>query len=72
VQDIDLPDGVLLVAILRAGQALVARGHSEILPGDYVICLLPPDQERELLRVFLPDEEALRVQETSELDISEE
>lgn len=72
VQDIDLPDGVLLVAILRAGQALVARGHSEILPGDYVICLLPPDQESELLKVFLPDDEALRVQETSELDISEE
>ena len=72
VQDIDLPEGVLLVAILRAGQALVARGHSEILPGDYVICLLPPDQEGELLKVFLPDEEALRVQEASELDISEE
>lgn len=72
VQDIDLPEGVLLVAILRAGQALVARGHSEILPGDYVICLLPPDQESELLKVFLPDEEALRVKEAAELDISEE
>ena len=71
VQDIDLPDGVLLVAILRSGQALVARGHSEILPGDYVICLLPPAQESELLKVFLPDEEAARVQEESELDVSE-
>lgn len=70
VQDINLPDGVLLVAILRDGAALVARGHSEIMPGDYVICLLPPDKERELLEVFLPDEEAHRLQEACELEIS--
>ncbi|MEZ5125571.1 MAG: NAD-binding protein [Thermoleophilia bacterium] len=72
VQDIDLPEGVLLVAILRDGHALVARGHTEILPGDYVICLLPPDQEKALLMVFLPDAEAARLQVESELDISEE
>ncbi len=72
VQDIDLPDGVLLVAILRDGNALVARGHSEILPGDYILCLLPPAEERQLLEVFLPDEEVLRVQEMSELEISED
>ncbi len=72
VQDINLPDGVLLVAILRDGDALVARGHSEILPGDYVICLLPPDKETDLLEVFLPDEEAHRVQEASELEMTDE
>lgn len=69
VQDIDLPDGVLLVAILRAEQALVARGHSEILPGDYVICLLPPDQERALLEIFLPSDDIQRVQAEAELDV---
>ena len=72
VQDIDLPEGVLLVAILRAGDALVARGQSEILPGDYVICLLPRGQEQELIRVFLPDEEAERVCEESELEVSDD
>jgi trk system potassium uptake protein len=71
VQDIDLPEGVLLVAILRAGGALVARGHSEILPGDYVICLLPRGQEEELIKVFLPGEEAGRVQDDSELETSD-
>lgn len=71
VQDIDLPEGVLLVAILRNGGALIARGHSEIMPGDYVICLLPRGQERDLIKVFLPGEEAERVQEDSELEVDE-
>ena len=71
VQDIDLPEGVLLAAIVRAGNALVARGSTEILPGDYVLCLLPPGKERELIKVFLPEEETERVQHESELDTSE-
>ncbi len=70
VQDIDLPEGVLLAAIVRAGRALVARGSTEILPGDYVLCLLPPGGEKDLIKVFLPEEEAERVQELSELDTS--
>jgi len=71
VQDIALPEGVVLAAIVRAGHALVARGSSEILPGDYVLCLLPPGKEKELIKVFLPQEEADRVQLESELDTSE-
>ena len=71
VQDIDLPSGVLLAAIVRAGHALVARGSTEILPGDYVLCLLPPGKERDLIKVFLPEEEPERVQFESELDTSE-
>ena len=71
VQDIDLPEGVLLAVIVRAGHALVARGSTEILPGDYVLCLLPPGKEQELIKVFLPEEEPERVQFESELDTSE-
>jgi trk system potassium uptake protein TrkA len=71
VQDIDLPEGVVLAAIVRAGHALVARGSTEILPGDYVLCLLPPGKEKELIKVFLPEEEPERVQLESELDTSE-
>jgi len=71
VQDIVLPEGVVLAAIVRAGHALVARGSTEILPGDYVLCLLPPGKERELIKVFLPEEEPERVQFESELDTSE-
>ena len=71
MQDIDLPEGALLAAIVRAGKALVARGSTEILPGDYVLCLLPPGKERDLIKVFLPDEEPERVLLQSELDTSE-
>ncbi|MCX6373127.1 MAG: NAD-binding protein [Actinobacteria bacterium] len=71
VQDIDLPEGVVLAAIVRAGHALVARGSTEILPGDYVLCLLPPGREQDLIKVFLPEEEPERVQFESELDTSE-
>ena len=71
VQDIALPEGVLLAAIVRAGHALLARGSTEILPGDYVLCLLPPGKEKELIKVFLPEESPEKVQEESELDTSD-
>jgi trk system potassium uptake protein TrkA len=71
VQDIDLPDGVILAAIVRAGHAMVVRGSTEILPGDYVLCLLQPGKEKELIKVFLPEEDIEWVQRTSELDTSE-
>lgn len=71
VQDIDLPDGVLLAAIIRAGHAMLARGSTEIMPGDYVLCVLQPGKEKELIHVFMPEEEPEKVQEASELDTSE-
>jgi trk system potassium uptake protein TrkA len=71
VQDIDLPDGVLLVAVVRAGRSMLVRGSTEILPGDYVLCVLPPGKEHELVKVFLPDEDIERVLLQSQLDTSE-
>jgi trk/ktr system potassium uptake protein len=71
VQDIDLPEGVLLAAIVRASHAMVVRGSTEILPGDYVLCLLQPGKEKDLIKVFLPEEEPEEVQRRSELDTSE-
>ena len=68
VQDIDLPSGVLLAAIVRAGQALVARGSTMILAGDYVLCLVPRGKEKDLIKVFLPEEDSERVEKQSELD----
>ena len=71
VQDIDLPEGVILAAIVRAEHAMMVRGSTEILPGDYVLCLLQPGKEKELIKVFLPEEDTDEVQRTSELDTSE-
>ncbi len=71
VQDIALPDGVILAAISRASHAMVVRGSTEILPGDYVLCLLQPGKEKELIHVFLPEEDIEKLQRTSELDTSE-
>lgn len=71
VQDIDLPAGVILAAIVRAGHAMVVRGSTEILPGDHVLCVLQSGSEKELIKVFLPEEDSEEVQRTSELDTSE-
>jgi trk system potassium uptake protein len=71
VQDIQLPEGVLLAAIIRAGHALPARASSEILPGDYVLCVLPPAKGKELIKVFLPEESPEELERESELDTSE-
>lgn len=71
VQDIELPEGVLLAAIIRAGHALPARGTSEILAGDYVLCVIPRAKGKELIKVFLPEESPEKLEKESELDTSE-
>lgn len=56
IDDIQVPAGVLFTAIVRGGTAILARGHETILPGDYVLCLLEPGRERDLIKAFLPSE----------------
>ena len=69
IQDIRLPEGVLLTAILRDGKALLARGSAIILPNDYVLCLLEPGAEKELIRSFLPSERPEEVQAETGIDV---
>jgi len=69
VYEITLPDGVLLSAILRGGKALLPRGGTEILPGDYVVCLIEPGQEAEVIHMFLPEERVEEVQAETEIDV---
>ena len=69
VYEITLPDGVLLSAILRDGKALLPRGGTELLPGDYVICLIEPGQEPEVIHMFLPEERVEEVQAETEIDV---
>jgi trk system potassium uptake protein TrkA len=69
IADIALPDGVLLSAILRDGKALLPSQAVEILPKDYVICLLEPGSEAELIHAGLPEENPAEVQAEGEIDI---
>ena len=69
IADITLPDGVLLSAILRNGKALLPAHAAEILPDDYVICLLEPGSETELIHAFLPEENPAEVQAEGEIDV---
>lgn len=69
ISEISLPDGVLLSAILRDGSALLARGSETILPNDQVLCLLEPGKEKELIRIFLPQELPETVQAEADLDL---
>ena len=41
---------------------------AEIVPGDYVICLLEPGSETELIHAFLPDESVAAVQAEGEIE----
>ncbi len=68
IQDIVLPDGVLLTAILRGGKALLARGREVIMPNDYVLCLLEPGKEKELIHIFLPSERPEEIQAQTSTD----
>ncbi len=69
IDDIELPEGVLLTAIIRGGEALLARGGETLQPGDYVHCLLRPGKEKDLIGVFLPEDVAEEVQAEADIDI---
>ena len=68
IKDIRLPEGVLITAILRAGEARLARGSEVLLPGDQVLCLLAPGREKELIRSFLPNRRPEDVQAQASID----
>lgn len=68
VEGIALPPGVLITAILRHGEALLAHGEEVIQPNDHVLCLVEPGREKELIAVFLPSERPEDVQAEASLD----
>src|SRR6056297_1953557 len=42
IQDIDIPDEVVVAAVIRDDKFVVPRGHTEIHPGDHVVFVGPP------------------------------
>jgi len=69
IADMELPDGVLVSAILRKGKALLPAQAGEIVPDDYLICLLEPGRTKELIHAFLPEENPDEVQSEGEIDV---
>ena len=52
VKDLELPDNVLLAAIVRAGNAQIARGRSDLRARDHVIVFAKPHLVDEVKRAF--------------------
>jgi trk system potassium uptake protein TrkA len=55
VQDVPLPDGSLIISVLREGTGFVPKGDSMIEPGDQVLLILDPGLESQITPQFAPD-----------------
>jgi trk system potassium uptake protein len=52
VQELGLPDGSLVISILRDGSGFVPTGESEVRAGDEVLLVLAPGLEGSVTRAF--------------------
>ena len=52
VRDVTLPDGSLIISVLRDGAGFGPKGDSEIRAGDQVLLILDPGLEREITPRF--------------------
>ena len=55
VQDLGLPEGALVISILREGAGFVPRGDSVIEAGDEVLLVLDPGLEADITKQFAPN-----------------
>jgi trk system potassium uptake protein len=72
LRDVRLPDGVLVATVLRDEDAIVARADTVLMPGDHLLCLLPPGKEKALIRALLPGARPEDVQAQGSIDITGE
>ncbi len=54
VQDVHLPDGSLIISVLRDGTGFVPRADSMIEAGDQVLLILDPGLEAQITPQFAP------------------
>jgi trk system potassium uptake protein TrkA len=54
VADIELPDGALIISVLRGGTGFVPKGDSLVQAGDQVLLILDPGLEAEVTLLFAP------------------
>jgi trk system potassium uptake protein TrkA len=57
VDELNLPDDSLVIAVLRGGHGMVPRGDMVIEPGDEVLLVLSPSIEQDITGLFDPPEE---------------
>jgi trk system potassium uptake protein len=57
VQDITLPDGSLIISVLRSGRGFVPKAESVIEGGDQVLLILDPGLESEITATFATSSE---------------
>ena len=62
VRDVPLPDGSLIISVLREGTGFVPKGDSEIRAGDQVLLILNPGLEEQITPRFAPAETEQSVQ----------
>ncbi|TFG70995.1 MAG: hypothetical protein E4H22_05200 [Solirubrobacterales bacterium] len=48
VRDLDMPQGSLLISVLREGRGFVPTADTELLAGDEVLAVLDPELEADL------------------------
>jgi trk system potassium uptake protein TrkA len=55
VSDIELPEGSLIISVLRGGSGFVPKGDTVIEDGDEVLLVLDPGLEQSITSFFTPD-----------------
>src|SRR5215213_2504646 len=55
VSDIEIPDGSLIISVLRNGEGFVPKAETVIEPGDEVLLVLDPGLEEAITKQFAPN-----------------
>ncbi|HEV2814426.1 MAG TPA: TrkA C-terminal domain-containing protein, partial [Solirubrobacteraceae bacterium] len=55
VADIDIPDGSLIISVLRNGEGFVPKAETVIETGDEVLLVLDPGLESDITQQFAPN-----------------
>ena len=55
VEEVKLPDGALIISVLRESAGFVPKGDTVVQAGDEVLVVLDPGLEEDITRLFVPD-----------------
>jgi trk system potassium uptake protein TrkA len=58
VSDVALPDGALVISVLRNGSGFVPKSDTVVEAGDEVLVVLDPGLEEEITRAFVGEDES--------------